>query len=125
MQLGQGHGTEVCSNGQTAVDSKPKLMIANDVTNDTGDRDCLSPLALQAKAILGGTFDAVAEVGYYHGEEVTTCLAAGLPPSIARPVPSATPKLGPFSKEDCTYEGATDPSQCPAGAPLAPERQNR
>jgi hypothetical protein len=46
MKLGKGHGTEVCSNVQTAVDSKHKLIIANDVTNDTGDRDWLSPMAL-------------------------------------------------------------------------------
>ena len=49
MKLGKGHGTEVGYNVQTAVDSKHKLIIANDVTNDTGDRDWLSPMALQAK----------------------------------------------------------------------------
>jgi transposase len=84
MKLGKGHGTEVCYNVQTAVDSKHKLIVANDVTNDTGDRDCLSPMALQAKDILGGTFDAVADVGYYHGEEVKTCLEAGITPYIER-----------------------------------------
>jgi len=64
MQLGKGRGTGGCYNVQTAVDSKPKRIIANDVTNDTGDRDGLSPMALQAKAVLGRSFDAVADVGY-------------------------------------------------------------
>ena len=118
MKLGKGHGTEVCYNVQTAVDSKHKLIIANDVTNDTGDRDCLSPMALQAKDILDGPFDAVADVGYYHGEEVKTCLEAGITPYIARPVTSANQKLGLFSKDDFTYDGATDTYQCPAGAQL-------
>jgi transposase len=118
MKLGKGHGTEVCYNVQTAVDSKHKLIVANDVTNDTGDRDCLSPMALQAKDILGGPFDAVADVGYYHGEEVKTCLDAGITPYIARPVTSANQKLGLFTKEDFIYDGASDTYQCPAGERL-------
>jgi hypothetical protein len=118
MQLGQGRGTEVGYNVQTAVDSKPKLSIAKDVPNDPGDRDWLSPRALQAKAVLGGPCEAVAAVGSYHGEEGKTCLEAGLTPSIARPVTSANQKLGFFSKEDCTYDGATDTYQCLAGAQL-------
>jgi transposase len=118
MKLGKGRGTEVCYNVQTAVDSKHKLIIANDVTNDTGDRACLSPMALQAQDILGGTFDAVADVGYYHGEEVKTCLEAGITPYVARPVTSANQKLGLFSKDDFTYDGATDTYQCPAGEQL-------
>jgi hypothetical protein len=102
MQLGKGPGPAVCDNVQTAVDRKHTRILANDVTHDTGDRDGRSPMALQAKDILGGRCDAVADGGYYHGEEVTTCLAAGLTPSIARPVTSAHPKLGLFSQDDCT-----------------------
>jgi transposase len=118
MKLGKGRGTEVCSTVQTAVDSQHKRIIANDVTNDPGDRDWLSPMALQAKAVLGGPFEAVADVGYYHGEEVKTCLEAGITPCIARPVTSANQQLGLLSKDDFTYDGATDTYQCPAGAQL-------
>ena len=118
MKLGQGRGTEVCDNVQTAVDSKHKLIIANDGAHEPGDRDWLSPMALQAKDVLGCTFDAVADVGYYHGEEVKTCLEAGITPYIARPITSANKKLGLFSKDDFTYEGATDTYQCPAGERL-------
>jgi transposase len=118
MKLGKGRGTEVCYNVQTAVDSKHKLIIANDVTNDPGDRDWLSPMALQAKAVLDCTFDAVADVGYYHGEEVKTCLAAGITPYVTRPITSANQKLGLFSKDDFIYDRATDTYQCPAGERL-------
>jgi hypothetical protein len=88
------------------------------VTNDTGDRDWLSPMALQAKAVLGCSFAAVADVGYYHGEEVKTCLEAGITPYVARPITSANQKLGLFSKDDFTYDAATDTYQCPAGERL-------
>ena len=88
MQLGKGRGTEVCDNVQTAVDSQHKLMIANDVTNDTGGRDWRSPMALQAKEVLSSPFDAGADVGYDHGEEVKTCL------KLASPLTSPAGHLG-------------------------------
>jgi transposase len=118
MKLGKGRGIEVCDNVQTVVDSKHKLSVANDVTNDTSDRDYLSPMALQAKDILGGPCEAVADVGYYHGEEVKTGLEAGITPYVARPITSANAKLGLFSKDDFQYDQATDTYQCPAGAQL-------
>lgn len=118
MKLGKGRGTEVCYNVQLAVDSKHKLVIANDVTNDPGDRDWLSPMALQAKVVLEHPFEVVADMGYYHGDEVKACLEAGITPYVARPITSANKKLGLFSKDDFHYDGATDTYQCPAGESL-------
>jgi transposase len=118
MRRGKGRGTEVCYNVQTAVDSKHKLIVACEVTNDPGDRDWLSPMALQAKEVLACRFDAVADVGYYHGHEVKVCLEAGITPYVARPITSANKKLGLFSKDDFSYDSATDTYQCPAGARL-------
>jgi hypothetical protein len=63
MQRGKGRGTEVCSNVQTAVDAKHKLMVACEVTNDPGDRAWLSPMALQAKEGRDCGFEVVADVG--------------------------------------------------------------
>jgi hypothetical protein len=109
----------VCYNVQTAVDAKHKLIVACEVTNDPTDRDWLSPLAIEAKQVIGGPFDAVADVGYYHGQEVKQCLQAGITPYIARPITSANQKLGLFSKDDFTYEAATDTYGCPAGEVLS------
>ena len=116
MQRGTGRGTEVCYNVPTAVDAKPKLMVACEVTNAPGDRDWPSPMALQAQAGRDCGFDVVAAVGYSHGHEVKTCLEAGITPSVPRPIPSANEQRGLFSKEDCIDDKATDTSQCPAGA---------
>jgi transposase len=118
MKRGKGRGTEVCYNVQTAVDAKHKLIVACEVTNDPGDRDWLSPMALQAKEVLVCGFDAVADVGYYHGHEVKTCLEAGITPYVPRPITSANEKLGLFSKDDFIYDKGTDTYQCPAGAGL-------
>jgi hypothetical protein len=82
--------------------------VACDVTHDPTDRDWLSPMAVAAKAVLGGPFEAVADVGYDHGQDVQPCLHAGIPPSIVRPITSANRPLGRFSKDDFTDEAATD-----------------
>jgi transposase len=121
MKLGKGRGTEVCYNAQTAVDSKHQLISANDVTNDPGDRDWLSPMALQAKAVLGCPFDAVADVGYYHGEEVKTCLEAGITPYVARPITSANQKPGSVARMISPMRGRPIPpsvQQATAHVPL-------
>jgi hypothetical protein len=85
---------------QTAVDAKHKLLLACEVTNETSERDWLSPLALQAQAVLESPCEVVAAMGDDHGDAVQACLAAGIPPYIARPLTSANKKLGRFSKDD-------------------------
>jgi hypothetical protein len=57
-------------------------------------------------------------VGYYHGHEVKACPEAGITPYVPRPLTSANEKLGLFSKDDFTYDSATDTYQCPAGQVL-------
>ena len=54
---------------------------------------------------MGSPCEAVADVGYYYGEAVKTCLAAGITPYVARPITSAHEKLGLFSKDDLSWRG--------------------
>jgi hypothetical protein len=108
----------VGDNVQTAVEAKHQLIVAGDVTHEPTDRDRLSPLAVEAQEVLGAPFDAGAEVGSYHGQDVQQGLQAGIPPSSARPITSANQKLGLFSTDDVTDEAATDPYCCPAGERL-------
>ena len=118
LKRGKGRGPAVCSTVQTAVDAKHKLMVACAVTTAPGDRDWLSPVALQAKGVLACRVDAVADVGSYQGHEVKVGLEAGLTPYGARPITAAHKTRGRFGKEDFGYDRATDPYQCPAGARL-------
>jgi transposase len=115
---GNGRGTDVCDHVQPAVDAQHTRSVACDVTNAPDDRDWLSPMALQAQEGLACRFDAVADVGDYHGHEVKGCLEAGITPYGARPITSANKKLGLFSQDDFRYDGATDTYQGPAGARL-------
>jgi hypothetical protein len=115
LQGGNRGGTAVCDHVQTAVEAQHTLIVACEVANDPTDRDGLSPVALEAKASLGGACEAVVDVGYYHGHAVQQCRQAGMTPYIARPITSAKQQLGLFSTDDCTSEAATDPDGCPAG----------
>jgi hypothetical protein len=119
MQGGHGGGTAVGDHVQTAVDATHTRIVAGDVTNDPTDRDWLSPLAVEAQQVLGGPFDAVADVGYDHGQDVQQGRHEGMTPSIARPITSANQQLGLFSQDAFTDEAATDTSGCPAGEGLS------
>jgi hypothetical protein len=102
MKGGTGGGPAVCENVQPAVDAKHQLLVAWPVPNDPPDRDWLSLMAVAAPAVLSGPVDAVADRGYDHGQAVQQGLPGGMPPSSARPSPSAHQQLGLCSTDDVT-----------------------
>src|SRR5256886_3572019 len=75
---GRGSGI-VGYNVQVAVETKHHLIITHEVTNVGTDRSQLSSVAQQAKAALGvEKLDAVADRGYFKGEEILACEQAGI-----------------------------------------------
>jgi transposase len=113
------HGTDVCYNVQVAVDHRHKLIVEHEVTNDVTDQDQLAAMATRAQAILETDhLDALADMGYYNGDEVKQCLADGIVPYIPKPNTSANTKLGLFGKADFTYNPQHDCYTCPAGQVL-------
>jgi len=74
-----GGGSTVSYNVQTAVDSKHHLIAAHEVTNAPSDRSQLSSMAGQAAAALDTkALTVIADPGYYKGEEIVDCYAAGI-----------------------------------------------
>lgn len=70
---GRGAGL-VGYNAQAAVDTEHHLIVAHDVTNIGNDRLQLGRIAEQAKEALGtGEPEAVADRGYFNGEEIKAC----------------------------------------------------
>jgi len=66
-------------NVQTAVDAKHHLIVEYAVTNNGSDRDQLSGMAKKARAAIGTmTLTAIADRGYYKGEEILACHEAGI-----------------------------------------------
>src|SRR6202795_853674 len=70
---GRGSGV-VGYNVQVAVDTKHHLIITHEVTNIGTDRSQLAHVANEAKAALDvEKLDAVADRGYFNGEEILAC----------------------------------------------------
>jgi len=70
---GRGSGM-VGYNVQSAVDTKHHLIVTHEVTNVGSDRSQLSRMSEQARAAVGSeAIEAVADRGYYSGEEIVAC----------------------------------------------------
>src|SRR2546430_1587854 len=95
---GRGSGV-VGYNVQVAVDTEHHLIIAHEVTNDGSDRAQLANIASQAKEVLGvDELEAVADRGYYSGEEILACDKAGIAITRTKPMTSGIEARGRFGK---------------------------
>jgi transposase len=112
-------GVDVCYNVEVVVDSKHKLIVTHEVTSDVTDQDQLASMAKQAKDVLGvEELDAVADKGFYNGEQVKQCDKAGIRAHIAKPHTSRNQHKGLFTKEDFAYDKERDSYRCPQGEEL-------
>jgi transposase len=115
---GRGSGI-VGYNVQASVDAKHHLIVAHEVTNEGTDRAQLSPMAMETKAVLEiDELDAVADRGYYKGEEILACETAGITVTLPKPQTSGSKADGRFGKQDFRYIPEEDVYLCPAGERL-------
>jgi transposase len=106
-------------NVQAAVDTKNHLIVTHEVTNVGTDRCQLSNMAEQARTEMGvETLDAVADRGYYEGEEIKACEDSGITVTLPKPQTSGAKAAGRFGKQDFVYVAADDVYRCPAGERL-------
>jgi transposase len=104
-------------NVQTAVDAKNHLIVAHEVTNNGSDRSQLSAIAVAARDAMGKRKlkAAIADRGYYNGQELKACEDAGVGAIVPRPMTSNARAEGRFDKTDFIYIAEVDEYQCPAG----------
>ncbi len=116
---GRGSGV-VGYNVQVAVDTEHHLIVTHEVTNDGSDRAQLANMASQAKKVLKiDELEAVADRGYFSGEEILTCHNAGITVTLPKPMTSNAKAEGRFGKQDFVYLSDDDVYRCPAGEKLA------
>ena len=73
----------------------------------------------QARSAIGSeTIEAVADRGYYSGEEIVACEQAGATVYLPKPLTSGVNAKGRFGKQDFVYVAADDIYLCPAGERL-------
>jgi transposase len=113
----QGKGTGIVGyNVQTAVDTKNHLIVTHEVTNVGSDRHQLKKMAEAAREALGTEkLTAIADRGYYSGEEIKACDDAGIVPLIPKNFTSTSRADGRYDKSDFVYVRRRDAYRCPAG----------
>ncbi len=106
-------------NVQTAVDAKHHLIVEHEVTNVGNDRDQLSVMAKKARAAIGTVkLTAIADRGYFKGEEILACRKAGIEPLVPATKTSNAKADGRFDKADFIYDQQKNEYLCPAGQSL-------
>src|SRR6202171_1511548 len=95
------------------------LIVAHEVTNVGSDRSQLSHMSERARAAIGSeAIEAVADRGYYSGEEILACEQAGITVYLPKPMTSGINARGRFGKQDFVYVAEDDVYRCPAGEQL-------
>ncbi|MBV9787655.1 MAG: IS1182 family transposase [Chloroflexi bacterium] len=108
-------------NVQVAVDTKHKLIVEQQVTNQVLDMGLLTETAEPAKQILGAEQIAVvADRGYFKIEDIEACEKAGMEPYVPRPQRGPSVRAGLFRKDEFAYDAKTDTVICPGGQRLSP-----
>jgi transposase len=120
-----GRGTGIVGyNVQTAVDAEHHLIVAHEVTNLGHDRTQLEPMALKAQAATGcEELTALADRGYFNGEQVLACEGTGVLPCVPRTDTSSAAQRGFFTRHDFIYDAEKDHYTCPAGQQLTRSRR--
>ena len=115
---GRGSGV-VGYNVQVAVETQHHLIIAHEVTNVGSGRPQLADTAKAAKEVLEvEELEAVADRGYFNGEEIKECDDAGIAVTLPKPQTSGTKAEGRFGKQDFVYLASEDVYRCPASKKL-------
>jgi len=107
---------DVCYNVQIVTDSKHKLIVSNEVTNEINDLHQLHSIAVEAKAVLEvEEIDAVADAGYFERENIKKCHDDQINTYVPRPCRSHNKSIGLYTNKDFIYDSEKDIYQCPAG----------
>lgn len=113
------HGHQVAYNAQSAVDSKHKLIVAFELTNEGNDTRQLHPMAEKAKEALGSeSLTVVADTGYSNGEHAERCARSQITAVVPRRETANSGGEQYFTRDQFTYIAADDVYQCPAGQTL-------
>src|SRR5256885_2164213 len=115
-----GKGTATVGyNVQIAVDAEHHLIVTHEVTNQGYDRRQRAPMASKAERARGGDrTTAVADRGYFNGDQVLSCEGTGVAPIVPKTLTSSGAKRGFFTRQDFIYNAEHDHYTCPAGAKL-------
>jgi hypothetical protein len=95
------------------------LIVAHEVTNSGSDRRQLANMAKQAKSVIATEeLTAVADRGYYRGEDILDCDRANITSYLPKPNTSGNRAKGQYGRDRFRYIVEDDVYECPAGQRL-------
>jgi transposase len=107
--------SDVCYNVQITTDDKHKLILDFDVTNEINDLNQLSPMAIEAKNILGvDELNATTDTGYHNEVEIAKCEKENITCYIPKAKPKSKEDNSLYTKADFEYDSKNDYYICPA-----------
>jgi transposase len=113
-------GSAVSYNVQTVVDSKLKLLVTYEVTNEGNDLGQLAVMGQAAQQALGvKELTVLADGGYYEGQALKQCETAGLITYVPEPQSGAAKHRGVFPHHRFHYQPERDLYVCPQGAEMS------
>lgn len=118
MRTGR-NGQDVCYNVQTAVDSKHKLIVDFDITNEENDLHQLDNMTSRVKERFNlDGFKAVADLGYFEKNEIKKCQENNIECYLPDRKKSQNHKLNLYTNKDFEYNADNDYYICPANEKL-------
>ena len=110
----RGMINEIAYNVQSTVDSKNKLPIDYEVTNQN-DKNAMTNMVKNAVDVLGNNkFEALFDKGYHNAEEIHNCHELGVEVHVAIPAPASNAPDVKFNVSEFKYDKENDTYRCPA-----------
>jgi hypothetical protein len=105
-----GKGTGIVGyNVQMAVEAEHHLIVAHEVTNVGNDRTQLLAMGRQAQDVMAcEEVTALADRGYFNGDEVLACEGTGVLPYVPKIQTSGNTRRGLFTGQDFVYDAEHD-----------------
>jgi len=123
---GDNRPLDVCYNAITITDSKHKLIVDFDLTNNPSDSGSLHTISEKAKEIMGvKALTNLADKGFYDGSDILVCEASGVKCLVAKPQTQGPKKAETFRRDRFSYDAALDCYVCPCGHQLRFRRMVR
>jgi transposase len=125
-QGGNARNLDACYNVQVVSDDKNKLIVDFEVTNCPDDKGALPKMTESAKEIMGvREITAVADKGYYDGEDITDCEASGTTCLAPKKISGRNAPNPDYNYECFRYDKDADCYICPMGCPLPCKRTKK
>ena len=125
---------EPCYNVQSVVDSKNKLILDYDVTNQANDVGLLKPMSdkvfedYELDSFLQENPDHViteiADAGYYKSDDLLSINSSNVKALVPKPKSSNSSGSSEFSKDNFSFDSEKDVYICPAGYELIFSRKS-